>query len=83
MCAFGGFSQLDLETDNSPKCHTREACRKLKGHDSWSTIGQKLQSGLIVISRLKLATHPTRETKSPECSAMQKNDISYSSRTLL
>ena len=28
-----------LATDDSPKCHTCEACKKLKGHDSWSTIG--------------------------------------------
>ena len=26
-----------LATVDSPKCHTCEACRKLKGHDSWST----------------------------------------------
>ena len=30
-----------LATDDLPKCHTCEACRKLKGHDSWSTTGQK------------------------------------------
>ena len=45
-----------LTTDDSPKYHTCKACRKLKGHDSWSTIKQKGQSGQLVISRLKLAT---------------------------
>ena len=30
-----------LATNDSPKYHTCEACRKLKGHDSWSTTGQK------------------------------------------
>ena len=28
-----------LVTDDSPKCHTCEACKKLKGHDNWSTTG--------------------------------------------
>ena len=50
-----------LATDDSPKCHMCEACRKLKGRDSWSTTGQKGQSGQLVISRLKLATCPSRE----------------------
>ena len=50
-------SRERLAIGNSPKCHMCEACQKLKGHDSWSTIGQKGQSGLAVISRLKLATH--------------------------
>ena len=52
-------SILAIETltiDDSPKYHTCKACRKLKGHDSWSTIKQKGQSGQLVISRLKLAT---------------------------
>ena len=79
----GGFSRLDFAIDNSPKCHTCEACRKLKGHDSWNTTGQKIQSSLTVISRLKLATCPIRENESPECHVMQKNDFSHSSRTLL
>ena len=58
------FSQLDLASDkrgNSPKCHECEACRKLKGHDSWSITRQKVQSSLAVILRLKLATHPTHK----------------------
>ena len=56
-----------LVTDDSPKYHTCEACRKLKGHDSWSTIGQKGQFGQSVILRLKLATCPSREwvTRNP------------------
>ena len=31
-----------LATSKSPKCHTCEVCRKLKGHDSWSTTGHKV-----------------------------------------
>ena len=72
-----------LATGNSTKCHTCEACRKLKGHDSWSTTGQKVQSGQTVISRLKLVTYPTRETESPNCLIWMKTDFSHSSHTLL
>ena len=48
-----------LTTDDSPKCHTCEACRKLKGHDSWDTTGQKWQSCQSIIWRLELATCPS------------------------
>ena len=34
-----------LATVDSPKYYTCEACRKLKGYHSWSTTGQKGQSG--------------------------------------
>ena len=44
------------------KCHTCEACRKLKGQDSWITTGQKVQSSDSIIWRLKLATHPSHES---------------------
>ena len=50
-----------LMTNDSPKCHTCETCRILKGPDSWSTTGQKGQSGQLVISRLKLAACPSRK----------------------
>ena len=72
-----------LMTSKSPKCHTCEACKKLKGHDSWRTTRRKVQSGQAVSSWLKLATHPTCEIESPECLIMQKNDFSHSSCTLL
>ena len=72
-----------LMTSKSPKCHTCEECRKLKGHESWSTSRQKVQSSQAVNSQLKLATHPTCETESPKCIVMQKNDFSHSSCTLL
>ena len=32
------------------KSHMRCTCRKLKGYDNWSTTGQKVQSGLAIIS---------------------------------
>ena len=47
-----------LAIGKSPKWHTCEACRELKGHNNWSTTGQKVQSGLEVILRLKLAIVP-------------------------
>ena len=71
MCAFKRIlatgSRECLTNIDSPKCHTCKACKKLKGHNSWNTTGQKWQSGQLVISRLKLATHPSREwvTKTP------------------
>ena len=43
-----------LATGDSSKCHTCEACRKLKGNDSWSTTRQNGQSGQSIISRLEL-----------------------------
>ena len=61
-----------LATGDSSKCHMCEACRKLKGHDCWSTTRQKVQSGLAVISWLKLATQPSHESKLPECPVLQK-----------
>ena len=48
-------------TGESPKWHTCEACRELKAHDSWSIIGQKVQSGLEVISRLIPVARPSRQ----------------------
>ena len=75
--------QRSLATGKSPKWHTCEACRELKGHDSWSTTGKKVQSGLAVNSQLKLVTCSSREAKLPECPILHKNDFSHSSRTLL
>ena len=41
-----------LMTSKSPKCHTCEARKKLKGHDSWRTTWRKVQSGQAVNSWL-------------------------------
>ena len=60
MYEFKGVSRLDLATRKSPKWHACEARRELKGHDSWSTIGQKVQSDLEVISRLVPVARPSR-----------------------
>ena len=46
--------------------HTCQACQKLKRHASCCTTGQKSQADQAVCSRLKLATQPSCEVKSPE-----------------
>ena len=56
---------------------------ELKGHDSWSTIGQNFQSGQAVNSRLRLTTRSSREVESPECLVWMKTNFSRSSYTLL
>ena len=61
FCAFKGVSRLDLAIAKFPKYHMCEACKKLKGHDSCSTTGQKVQSGLEVISRLIPVARPSRQ----------------------
>ena len=66
MSAYKGASRPDLATGKSPKWHTCEACRELKGHDNWSTTRQNIQSGQAVSSRLNLATCSTHETESPD-----------------
>ena len=66
-----------LATGKLPKWHMCEACRDLKGHNNWSTTGQKVQFGLEVISRLKLATYSSHEAKSPECHVLLKIDCSH------
>ena len=65
------------------KVATCEACRELKGHDSWSIIGQKVQFGLIVISRLRLVISSSREAELLECPIWMKYAFPHSSRTLL
>ena len=70
---------MDLMTDSRLACHqTCEVCRELKGHDSWSTTGQKVQSGLEVISQLKLAIYSNREAKLPERPVWMKTNFSHS-----
>ena len=51
--------------------NTCQACQKLKHHASWSTTGQKVQTGHSVTSRLELATQSSRESKSPASSVLK------------
>ena len=79
LCAF----KRSFTTGKSPKWHMCEACRELKGHDSWSITGQNVQSSQAVSLQLKLATRSTRKIESLECLVWMKIDFSYSSHTLL
>ena len=53
-------------------CTRAKHAEKLKCHDSWSTTGQKVQFGLLVSSRLELATQSSRDAKSSVHSVMKK-----------
>ena len=68
-------SRLDLaggqRLASHQKLHTCQACQKLKYHASWSTIGQKVQTGRSVTSRLELVTQSSRESKPPASSVLK------------
>ena len=87
MCTLKGVSRLDLAigirlASRQSGTHMEHA-RELKGHDSWSTTGQKFQFGQIVSSRLRLATHFGREVESLECPVWMKTIFSHSSYTTI
>ena len=44
---------------------------KMNSHASWSTTGQKVQSGNSVCSQLELATQSSREAKLPTSSVLK------------
>ena len=87
MCAIKGVSRLDLATNSRLASHqsgTRvKYVEELKGHDSWSTTGQKFQSDQVVSSQLRLATHSSRKVESLECPVWMKTDFLHSSYTPL
>ena len=62
-------SRLDLaggsRLASHQKLHMCQTCQKMKRHASWSTTGQKVQTGHSVTSRLELATQSSRESKPP------------------
>ena len=68
-------SQLDLAGDSRlasrQKLHTCQACQKLKRHASWSTTGQKAQTGRSVTSQLELMTQLSHESKPPASSVLK------------
>ena len=51
--------------------NTCQACQKLKRHASWSTTGQKVQTGRSVTLWLELATQSSRESKPPASSILK------------
>ena len=53
-------------------CTRAKHAKKLKRHANWSTIGQKVQSGLLVSLRLGLATQSSRKAKSLVHPVMKK-----------
>ena len=50
--------------------HAKHA-KKLKCHASWSTIGQKVQTGHSISSRLELTAQSSREAKPPTSSILK------------
>ena len=87
VCAFKRIlvtgSHKWLVTVDSPKCHTCEACRKLKGHDNWSTAGQKRT--VWVVSYFVTQTRNSSQSWVSRKNTLfcKKNDFSHSSCTLL
>ena len=67
-----------LMTCDSSKCHACEGCKKLKGHDSWSTIGQKRTVWLV--SYFTTGTRDSSQSRvtQPKPPVLQKNDFSHS-----
>ena len=57
------------------RCTRVKHAEKLNRHASYSTTGQKVQTGHSVSSRLGLATQSSREAKSPVHSVMEKLTI--------
>ena len=53
-------------------CTSAKHAEKLKHHASWSTIGQKVQTGHSVNLRLKLATQSSYEAKPPASFVLKK-----------
>ena len=81
------YSRLDLaggsQLASRQKLHMCQVCQKLKHHASWSTTGQKVQTGRSLTSRLELATQSSREAKLPASSVLKKTDSSHSTLTLV
>ena len=51
--------------------NTCQACQKLKNHASWSTTGQKIQTGRSITSWLELAAQSSHESKPPASSVLK------------
>ena len=51
--------------------NTCQAYQKLKHHASWSTIGQKVQTGRSITLRLELTTQSSCESKPPATSVLK------------
>ena len=68
----GWISRVARGLQVARRCTRVKHAEKLNHHTSYSTTGQKVQSGHSVISRLGLATQSSREAKSPVHSVIEK-----------
>ena len=83
IAVFSRVWRIDSRVVTRQKCHTCEACRKLKGQYSWITVGQKVQSGHSVSWRLELATYLSRESLTKATCFVEKMSFYIPSHTLL
>ena len=68
----GWISRVARDLQAARRCTRVKHVEKLNRHASYSTTGQKVQCGHLVISRLGLATQSSHEAKLPVHSIMKK-----------
>ena len=81
-----GCGDLRLTRDwQAANCNTRvKRVEKMNSHSSWSTTGQKVQTGYSVTSRLELVAQSSREAKPPANFVLKKKtDSSHFTLTLV
>ena len=85
MCIKAGtrdwISRMACDWQASRWCTRVKHSEKLNRHASCSTTGQKVQTGHLVSSWLRLATQSSYEPKSPVHSILKKTNSSHSSLT--
>ena len=76
LCKVAGTRDLDSRVacgwQAAKWCTRVKHAEKMNSHASWSTIGQKVQSGNSVYSQLELVTQSSREAK-PLANSVLKN----------
>ena len=76
LCKVAGTRDLDSRVARGWQaakwCTRVKHAEKMNSHASWSTIGQKVQSGNSVYSQLELVTQSSREAK-PLANSVLKN----------
>ena len=72
-------SRLDLtggsRLASRQKLHICQACQKLKCHASWSTTGQKVQTGCSITLWLELMNQSSHESKPPASSVLKNQTL--------
>ena len=66
------ISQVARDWQAARRCTRVKHAEELNCYASYSTIGQKVQTGHSVSSRLELATQSSHEAKSPTSSVLEK-----------